>query len=293
MASSPLNQKSNYHARSISLPSKPHPLIVQCKEHLCKLGASDASSSTSSSLGNKLSCLQDLHECVEKLLQLPLTQQAIVQEHNNTWVEELLDGSLRLLDVCSAAKDALIHTKECARELQSIIRRRRGGEMELEREVKKYLMSRKVVKKAVQKALKGIERKCADKNHETLVMVSTLREIEAATLNVFESLLSYIAGPKSRSQSSNWSLVLKLVHPKRVACENEETERSELEKVDAALYSITGQTTCKSDYSVHVENVQNTLGQLEPIVQDLEEGLECLFRRLIKTRVSLLNIFNH
>ena len=165
--------------------------------------------------------------------------------------------------------------------------------MELEREVKKYLMSRKVVKKAVQKALKGIERKCADKNHETLVMVSTLREIEAATLNVFESLLSYIAGPKSRSQSSNWSLVFKLVHPKRVACENEETERSELEKVDAALYSITGQTTCKSDYSVHVENVQNTLGQLEPIVQDLEEGLECLFRRLIKTRVSLLNIFNH
>uniref|UniRef100_A0A2N9GXC7 DUF241 domain-containing protein n=1 Tax=Fagus sylvatica TaxID=28930 RepID=A0A2N9GXC7_FAGSY len=293
MASSPLNQKSNYHARSISLPSKPHPLIVQCKEHLCKLGTSDASSSTSSSLGNKLSCLQDLHECVEKLLQLPLTQQAIVQEHNNTWVEELLDGSLRLLDVCSAAKDALIHTKECARELQSIIRRRRGGEMELEREVKKYLMSRKVVKKAVQKALKGIERKCADKNHETLVMVSTLREIEVATLNVFESLLSYIAGPKSRSQSSNWSLVFKLVHPKRVACENEETERSELEKVDAALYSITGQTTCKSDYSVHVENVQNTLGQLEPIVQDLEEGLECLFRRLIRTRVSLLNIFNH
>ena len=292
MASSPLNQKSNYHARSISLPSKPHPLIVQCKEHLCKLGASDASSSTSSSLGNKLSCLQDLHECVEKLLQLPLTQQAIVQEHNNTLVEELLDGSLRLLDVCTAAKDALIHTKECARELQSIIRRRRGGEMELEREVQKYLMSRKVVKKAAQKALKGMERKCAEKNHENLVMVSTLREIEAATLDVFESLLSYVAGPRSRSKS-NWSLVFKLVHPKRVACENEETEKSELEKVDAALNCITGQTSSKSDYNVHVENVQYSLGQLEPIVQDLEEGLESLFRRLIRTRVSLLNIFNH
>ncbi|GMY33264.1 hypothetical protein FCV25MIE_28506 [Fagus crenata] len=259
MASSPLNQKSNYHARSISLPSKPHPLIVQCKEHLCKLGTSDASSSTSSSLGNKLSCLQDLHECVEKLLQLPLTQQAIVQEHNNTWVEELLDGSLRLLDVCSAAKDALIHTKECARELQSIIRRRRGGEMELEREVKKYLMSRKVVKKAVQKALKGIE-----------------RNRPKVAITIKQLVLGVQVGP-----------------PKRVACENEETERSELEKVDAALYSITGQTTCKSDYSLHVENVQNTLGQLEPIVQDLEEALECLFRRLIKTRVSLLNIFNH
>ena len=293
MASSPLNQKSNYQARSISLPSKPHPLIVQCNEHLCRLGASDASSSTSSSLSSKLSCLQDLHECVEKLLQLPLTQQAIVQEHNDKWVEELLDGSLRLLDVCTAAKDALIHTKECARELQSIIRRRRGGEMELEREVQKYLMSRKVVKKAAQKALKGMERKCAEKNHENLVMVSTLREIEAATLDVFESLLSYVAGPRSRLKSSNWSLVFKLVHPKRVACENEETDKSELEKVDAALNCITGQTSSKSDYNVHVENVQYSLGQLEPIVQDLEEGLESLFRRLIRTRVSLLNIFNH
>jgi len=39
--------------------------------------------------------------------------------------------------------------------------------------------------------------------------------------------------------------------------------------------------------------VHNLLGKLEPIFQDLEEGLECLFRGLIKTRVSLLNILNH
>ncbi|KAB1216892.1 hypothetical protein CJ030_MR4G016095 [Morella rubra] len=291
MASSPLNSKSN-HARSISLPSRPHPLIALCNEHLCRLGAFDAPSSSPSTLSNKLSCLQDLHECVEKLLQLPQIQQAIVQERHDTWVEELFDGSLRLLDVCSATKDALIHTKECARELQSMMRRR-VGDMVLEREVRKYLMSRKVVKKAVQKALKGMERKCAEKNHETLTMVSTLREVEAVTLNVFESLMSYVASFKLRSKSSSWSLVSKLLLPKRVGCENEETERSELEKVDAALYSIISERTTKSDYTMQVENVQDLLGKLEPNVQDLEEELECLFRRLIKTRVSLLNILSN
>ncbi|KAG6687199.1 hypothetical protein I3842_11G058600 [Carya illinoinensis] len=293
MASSPLNQKSNYHARSVSLPSRPHPLILQCNEHLCRLGASDTTSSPSTTLRSKLSCLQDLHGCVEKLLQLPQTQQAIVQERHEKWVEELFDGSLQLLDGCSATKDAVIHTKECTRELQSIMRRRRGDDMGFEREVRKYLMSRKVVKKAVQRALKGMESKRANKNHENLAMVSTLREIEAATLNVFESLLSYIIGPKLRSKPSSWSLVSKLVLPKRVACDNEETERSELEMVDAALYAIISEKASKPDHIVNAENVQNLLGKLEPNVQDLEEGLERLFRRLIKTRVSLLNILNY
>ena len=39
-------------------------------------------------------------------------------------MDEVFDGSLRLLDLCSAAKDGVIHTKECVRELQSLVRRR-------------------------------------------------------------------------------------------------------------------------------------------------------------------------
>jgi hypothetical protein len=287
MASSPLNKKS--HVRSNSLPSRPHPLILECNEHLCRLEAS----ASSSSLSCKLVGLQDLHDCVEKLLQLPQMQHALVERCNGKWVEELLDGSLRLLDVCSAAKDALIHTKECARELQSIMRRRARGDVGIEREVRKFLTSRKVVKKAIQKALKGMEGKHADKNHEMLPMVSTLREIETVTLSVFESLLSFVAGPRLQSKLSSWSLVSKLVLPKRVAHEIEETAASEFEKVEAALHSLITHKTTKSDFITHVENVHNLLGNLESIVQDLEEGLECLFRRLIKTRVSLLNILNH
>ncbi|PQP92761.1 uncharacterized protein Pyn_09399 [Prunus yedoensis var. nudiflora] len=115
-----------------------------------------------------------------------------------------------------------------------------------------------------------------------------LKELDAVTVAVFESLLSFIAG--SKSKSSGWSLVSRLVQPKRVSCEGEETvDMNELEKVDAALNALITHDPKKSDYTtaMQVENVQIWLQDLETNIQDIE-GLECLFRRLIKARVSLL-----
>ncbi|KAK9944333.1 hypothetical protein M0R45_009906 [Rubus argutus] len=80
----------------------------------------------------------------------------------------------------------------------------------------------------------------------------------------------------------------------KVACvDGEEVAgTNEFEKVDAALCSLISHET-KKDNTLPVENVQNCLWELEMDIQDIEEGLECLFRRLIKARVSLLNIFNN
>src|ERR1044072_9456104 len=100
MASSSLNTKTSFHARSNSLPSRPHPIILQCNEHLERLRSPHETSSSSSLLSHKLGALQDLHECVEKLVQLPLTQEALQESCVN---DGLLDGSLRLLDVCTTA----------------------------------------------------------------------------------------------------------------------------------------------------------------------------------------------
>ncbi|XP_021814066.1 uncharacterized protein LOC110756890 [Prunus avium] len=102
-----------FHTRSNSFPSMPHPIVQEVDEHLCRLRSSEAASTSSSSICHKLSGLQDLHDCVDKLLLLPLTQQALAKEQNKKWTNELLDGSLRLLDVCSSAKDAILQTKEC------------------------------------------------------------------------------------------------------------------------------------------------------------------------------------
>ncbi|KAL5791306.1 hypothetical protein ACOSQ2_006194 [Xanthoceras sorbifolium] len=276
------------HTRSNSFPSRSHPLASNFEEHLRKLRSS-------SSIFCRLNGLQDLHDCVDKVLCLPLTQQALAQEQQKKRVDELLNGSLKLLDMSSIAKDALLQTKECVQGLLSALRRRRRGD-EISSEVKKFLASRKAVKKTTKKVFRNLKA-CSPCNiseeHET---ITTLREVEAVTFTVFESLLSLIitGEPKAQPKLSGWtSLVSKLVQPnKRVACEEEESDINEFKKVEVALSSFIAHKspTSKLDNIVHV---QNQLKELETSIQDLEQGLECLSRTLIKNRVSLLNILNH
>ncbi|KAG6589040.1 hypothetical protein SDJN03_17605, partial [Cucurbita argyrosperma subsp. sororia] len=279
------------HIRSNSLPSKPHPFVDQVDERLRSLNKA-TSEATSSELCHKLNGLQDLHHCIDELLLLPLTQHVIVEESDKNSIDELLEGSIRLLDLCDIAKDALLQTKECVNELESVLRRRKG-EMFIASELQKCLSSRKLIKKTIYKVLKANESKVCEKSGATPAIVSSLKRAEVVGQNIVEALLSFVAGPKFPSSSSRWSIVSKLVQPKRVACEGEETRRNEVALVDAALHSITSQKTKKFDFIVQVENLQSSLKTFGSNIEELEGDLEALYRRLIKTRVSLLNIFNH
>ncbi|KAK0580729.1 hypothetical protein LWI29_036407 [Acer saccharum] len=212
---------ASYHVRSNSLPFRPHPITSEVDQHLSRLRSSQATSTSSSSylICHDINGLQDLHGCVDKLLQLPLIQQALGQGQQKKWVDELLNGSLRILN-------ALLQTKECVQGLSSVLRRRRGDE--ISSEVKKYLTSRKAVKKTIKKALKGVEIKHSSKTSEEHEMITMLREVKAITFAVFESILSLISRPRSTSSKlSGWSLVSKLVQPKRIACEEEIEVRHE------------------------------------------------------------------
>ncbi|KAL6209132.1 hypothetical protein ACLB2K_020075 [Fragaria x ananassa] len=65
-----------------------------------------------------------------------------------------------------------------------------------------------------------------------------------------------------------------MMHCKRIACDEEEV--NEFAEVDAALKSLK-----------NADNAQNHLSNLESCIQDQEEGLESLFRQLIKTRLTV------
>ncbi|KAK8370699.1 hypothetical protein V6Z11_A01G192900 [Gossypium hirsutum] len=252
MASSPLNVQPSFHARSNSLPSRQHPITSQIDENLNGLRASQLASTSSSSIGH-----------------------------------ELTYTSLLLLNVCGTAKDTLLRTKECTQELQSILRRRRGGVEGLGDEVRKYLTSKKEVRKAISKAsknLKHMDNKRTSKDGETGAVINTLKQVVAATMGVLQSLLSFISGPEA---SSRWPLVSKLMHQKRVRCEEEEEKTNKIANAEAEFRSF-----IKSGNVKHVENVQNELQNSELCIQDIEEGRESFFRRLIKARVTVLNIFN-
>ncbi|KAL5788968.1 hypothetical protein ACOSP7_005917 [Xanthoceras sorbifolium] len=293
MASSPLNTKSLFHARSNSLPSRPHPLVAQIDEHLRKLEASRAAST---SLSNNIIGLADIYDLVNNFLLLPHTLQALTQECREKQVDEVLDRSLKLVNVCGITKDALLQIKEEAQELQSVLRRRRGDESTVVKEVAEYLCLRKKANMQIRESLKDLKSTCSlsSTKNETTGIICMLREVEAATLRVFESLLPYISGTKPQSRPSSWSLVSKLMHSKRVSCEARQATQqvNEFEKADATLYSLIGHKSRKSS-NMNADNSQNALGKLDLCIQDLEEGLERLLRRSIKTRVSLLNILNH
>ncbi|KAL4037647.1 uncharacterized protein E5676_scaffold142G003680 [Cucumis melo var. makuwa] len=277
------NSKKLFHVRSNSLPSKPHPVVDEVNENLCRLRASEEATSSYSSLCQKLDGLQDLQDSIDKLLLLPLTHQALV---DNKSVDELLEGSLKILDVCALAKDVLSQMKESAHELESALRRRKDDKID----VQKYLNSRKMVKKAIHMTLKGMKKTNFQKSDESSEIVSLLKEAESVAYNSIESLLLFVAGPKFPSKMSRWSLVSKFIQPKKVVSKDEDTNGNEVEMVDVALYSITHH---KSDFHVQVEDVQNSLRKLESCICDFEEDLESLHRRLVKNRVSFLNILNH
>ncbi|KAH7852329.1 hypothetical protein Vadar_023487 [Vaccinium darrowii] len=297
MVTSPLRSKS-YHARSVSLPSRSHPLIPQFDEHLSRFSASsEATLSSLPSISNTLHGLENSYNCVDDLLLLPHMQQRLGQECIEKSVEEALDGYLRLLDACAATKNMFSQTKEDIKAQLSILRRRRDAS-----DFGGYLASRRKAKKVIQnllKDLKRIENKdilfglVLDRDHETGATFSMLKEVEAATVSALESLLCYALGRKVLSRGSGWSLVSKLMPQKRATCQEKKTVVSEFENIDAVVHALIGDKPTKTGHSNNIKTLQIQLAELESSVQGLEEVLERLIKHLIKTRVSLLNILNH
>ncbi|KAK7257958.1 hypothetical protein RIF29_32309 [Crotalaria pallida] len=247
--------------------------------------------STSSSISHKLDGLHDLHDCTDKLLQLPTEQQALAQEGSGKCADDLLEGSLRLLDICTTAKDSLMQSKQSMGELRSIIRRRRGDETVFTIARAKYLTSRKMMKKTIRKALENLKAikneitsSSSNKDNNTFSM---LKEAEEITLSSLESLLLFISDRNGGSKQSRWSTISKFVQPKRVACDSLESNTNEFQLVDASLQSLS------SHEPSTIENFQSHVENLEMCINDLEIGVEQLSRKLVRNRVSLLNIFNH
>ncbi|CAM8920650.1 unnamed protein product [Rhodiola kirilowii] len=271
MPSSPKVSRTGFHARSVSLPSRPHRTVPEYDAILCRLKSSESASSSSSSIRNNLASLQDLHDCLCSWMLFPETQQALAKQCHGKWVDEVLDGSLRLLDVCGTAKESLSMTKECTQELQTSLRRK-GSDA---KEAGRYLVCRKAVKKLIQKVLR---KQITTKEQDSFFVVSMLREVEQVTLSVLESLLSFVSGPKDKS------LVSKLMNVSKSTCPE---TANEFEQIDAAMQSIV------KHKASGINNIQVDIADLGSSIQDLESGIDCLHRHLIKTRVTLLNILSN
>ncbi|KAF8406686.1 hypothetical protein HHK36_008777 [Tetracentron sinense] len=290
----------HYHVRSISLPSRLHPSTLRIEEELNKLRTSEISSAKAETIKIGLAGIEKLYNCVDDLIHLPLTQQALVHHKHERLVEEVLDGSVSLLDVCGTARDILLMMSERVQDLQSALRSRSGRDSSMESKVGAYICFRKKVKKDIGKCLGELKRmgskfglsSLIELDHHLSVVVKVLREVTMITISIFQSLLMFMSAP-SKLKPGRWSLISKLVHAESIAnCEGRQEHINEVENVDVALYSLHGGIRNK-DAKVNLQTAQKSLETLEISIGGLETGLECMFRRLIQTRVTLLNIISH
>ncbi|XP_030466880.2 uncharacterized protein LOC115685880 [Syzygium oleosum] len=306
MAISSSKCRSNCHVRSISLPSRSHPTTLRIVDLINKLQSSwDAASTLSSgSVCAGLSGLEEVYVCLDDLLNMRSTQQTLSCSQQEGFINELLDGSVQLLDVCDYTRQTLLPLKEQVRSLRSALRRRKG-ESGIETGVAEYANFRKRMKKDAKRLMAAL-RKMATKledyeleneDHHLSSVMRVVRDANLLGTSIFQSLLSFMATPVSRpnKQISRWSIVSKLVHTKGAISwdqEEKQVDLNELECVDRALTTMCKHISREGVDGEKLQVAQCKLEDLEIEIGRIEDALEGLYRFLIRTRASLLNIMS-
>ncbi|KAI9166176.1 hypothetical protein LWI28_027526 [Acer negundo] len=305
-------QSVQVHSRSISLPARLMHLnslnIIEAEFDKPRTRKQYSSSSGGeSAAGSGLIRLAELYNSInEDVITSPSIQRALHKQRHVKLVEEALDRSVELLDACGNARELILNIKDQLQELQSALRRRvvgvGGDYSSMECKIHAYTSFRKKSKKDVAKCLRELKRidnniiidqsfnsnMVADLEHEQLVVI--LRESGALTVSIFRSILSFLSTPdqmKIKAGGGGWSLIRKLIP--EAAYERSQEIFNEVGSVDIALYCLHRQIR-RSDAKIDVQIALMRLEKLDVCIRDVESGLDCLFRRLIQNRVSLLNI---
>ncbi|XWS42211.1 hypothetical protein CRYUN_Cryun17cG0148700 [Craigia yunnanensis] len=300
MAGSSVIHGVNVPVRSISLPSRLQPNSIEAELNELKtfglLSASRTIHAGGETICTGFTRLAKLYNNIEEILQSPLTQQALRHQQNVKLVEEALDDSVGLLDACGTARDLIMMMKEQVQDLQSALRRR-GGDSSIGSNILAYISFRKKLEKNIAKSLRVLKRLECNNNgafplfvdYHLLMVVKALRESNAITISMFESLLSFLSMPVMKTKAGGWSLISKLIPV--VAAKRSQKLLNEVGIVDFTLYALHGQVR-KNDAKIDAQTEIRRLETLSASIKGLEAGLDCLFRCLIRNRVSLLNILS-
>ena len=271
----------SHHIRSISLPCRSHPLISQLKDKIndLKSWASKPDTRTSAWLCEGLSCLKNVHDYLDDILQLPQTQESLRRQPQ--WVESLLEDFLRFVDVYGIFQTLFLGLKDEHLAAQVALRKRDESKVVL------YVKARKRMAKEMGKLVSTI--RCIGvhpSSSETVSvgdaeLVGVIGDVIELTVSVSVALFNGIS-VSFASRKSSW-MGLRL--SKRAKKDKVEEGIEEFQQV--GVESLWGLKK-KGDEEVRMS--LKKMQDLESCIGGIENASERVFRGLINARVSLLNI---
>ncbi|XP_006659670.1 uncharacterized protein LOC102714666 [Oryza brachyantha] len=230
------------HQRSTSLPSMPHPNYIKIEGELRNICSDISPSATIGMVSDGLRRLGDVYNCINEIISLHSSQ-----AHGKR-LEEEMELSLEVLDLCSAMQEMFADLKMTIQELQMVLNR--GDHAVIQVKAQSYI---RLVKKAKHHMKKACNKSTSDEDGRLVSLLTTARGI---TVSVLKSSLELLSKQMNTCNPSKWCLISKSFQKAKVSCEEVQLQALEL--------GIVG----------------------------LESGAENLFRRLIQTRASLLNILS-
>lgn len=218
--------------------------------------------------------LRELHDCVNYLLDhCPNTRESLSQQGQEKWTDQVSEASLRMLDICNVSKDVMTLVKHSLQDLQLTLRGNESSDVnekvaaynryknKLKRETLKCLNCLKNMKAGGGRVAMPIEQ-------NLLFVAEVLKEVRRVVVTMVESLFSLGCIPWLEKRSSKGSL--------------------------SSIFTIRSSYLLDDVWDeTAVQSATTRLEAAEIAVEELEIELESIFRRLIQTRVSLLNILTN
>ncbi|XP_023001978.1 uncharacterized protein LOC111495995 [Cucurbita maxima] len=253
------------HLRSLSLPCRSHPLISSLKEEIANLKSwSSTDHRDADWLCRGLTTVKLVHDYLDDILQLPQSRESICRL--SKWVENVLEDFLRFIDAYGIFQSLILGFREEHVAAHVAIRRKDKTKLDLYTKARKRMAKETTQLVSVVRGVKAAEGMAVSEEELEAAIKDVMEVTGMVSVAVFEGI-----GASLGSRRNRWTGKTKKV-------ENGILEFMEVSK--------NGEV---DELTVRIEKMRD----LEEGIRCIESSTEKLFRRLIDTRVSILNAISH